>query len=290
MLVQRLRSSPLQQHFRKRCFVRARIYTKCAFSATPGAVFNHISRMHYCEGPDETASDDLYLRLGLTKAAKAEQIKQRFFELSKIHHPDAGGDADKFRRIKEGYEILSNPKKRRLYDIGILSPDGAVSRAKLFAQLAASFVLLMSVLKLISLLCGMRMRDIVLAYLCFAYIGSSSLVAKSGARGAMFTLLFCYASNVVWANAVDARIVRDSFTEESVDLIGPASAEATVSVYENKAKIFSTTVALQGVRSSVNVPLARSSGKDPREVRVLFEQSPYGFYRSTRTFALEPLL
>jgi len=32
------------------------------------------------------------------------------------HHPDKGGNPDKFREISEANEILSNPEKRELYD------------------------------------------------------------------------------------------------------------------------------------------------------------------------------
>lgn len=32
------------------------------------------------------------------------------------HHPDAGGDEAKFKEINEAYEVLSDEKKRKLYD------------------------------------------------------------------------------------------------------------------------------------------------------------------------------
>ena len=31
-------------------------------------------------------------------------------------HPDKGGDADKFKRISNAYDVLTNPEKRQLYD------------------------------------------------------------------------------------------------------------------------------------------------------------------------------
>ncbi len=54
--------------------------------------------------------------LGVKKDASADDIKKAFRRLARKHHPDAGGDEEKFKEINEAYEILSNEEKRAQYD------------------------------------------------------------------------------------------------------------------------------------------------------------------------------
>lgn len=69
-----------------------------------------------------------YDSLGLTPAATQNDIKQAYYKLSKLYHPDKNKDsenaADKFRSITEAYEVLGNYRLRRLYDKGILHTAG----------------------------------------------------------------------------------------------------------------------------------------------------------------------
>ncbi|MDP3071271.1 MAG: J domain-containing protein [Opitutaceae bacterium] len=63
---------------------------------------------------------DYYETLGVGRGASAEEIKQAFRALARIHHPDVAknkvtGEA-KFKEINEAYEVLSDPDKRRRYD------------------------------------------------------------------------------------------------------------------------------------------------------------------------------
>lgn len=44
--------------------------------------------------------------LGLSSAATAEDVKKRFKELAKLHHPDKGGESTVFIEILEAYEKL----------------------------------------------------------------------------------------------------------------------------------------------------------------------------------------
>uniref|UniRef100_A0A6C0DT46 Chaperone n=1 Tax=viral metagenome TaxID=1070528 RepID=A0A6C0DT46_9ZZZZ len=59
----------------------------------------------------------LYERLEVSKTASPEEIKKAFYRLSKATHPDKGGDAEAFKAISQAYEILSDPDKRRHYDM-----------------------------------------------------------------------------------------------------------------------------------------------------------------------------
>ena len=52
----------------------------------------------------------------MSRTASADEIKKAFRKLARTHHPDAGGDEAKFKEINEAYEVLSDDKKRQLYD------------------------------------------------------------------------------------------------------------------------------------------------------------------------------
>src|SRR5206468_6053522 len=43
-------------------------------------------------------------------------IRQRWLELAKRHHPDAGGDGARFRQAKQAYEALRDPVRRAEYE------------------------------------------------------------------------------------------------------------------------------------------------------------------------------
>ena len=58
----------------------------------------------------------LYDDLELPKTCNAEEIKQKYRILAQLHHPDKGGDVEKFKRMKLAYEVLSDPIKREHYD------------------------------------------------------------------------------------------------------------------------------------------------------------------------------
>jgi molecular chaperone DnaJ len=62
---------------------------------------------------------DYYDVLGVTKNASEEEIKKAFRKLAFQYHPDHNKDQgaeEKFKEIKEAYDILSDPQKRASYD------------------------------------------------------------------------------------------------------------------------------------------------------------------------------
>jgi molecular chaperone DnaJ len=59
---------------------------------------------------------ELYEVLGLRPDAAAEEIKRAYRRKAREHHPDAGGDAERFKEVTRAYEVLSDPERRSRYD------------------------------------------------------------------------------------------------------------------------------------------------------------------------------
>ncbi len=64
----------------------------------------------------ERRRTDLYRVLGVPPLAPPETIRQRWLEVAKMHHPDAGGDSALFRHAKQAYEVLRDPGRRAEYE------------------------------------------------------------------------------------------------------------------------------------------------------------------------------
>ncbi|KAI0482517.1 hypothetical protein GGR56DRAFT_663395 [Xylariaceae sp. FL0804] len=65
------------------------------------------------------AVKDPYRALGVEKSASPADIKKAYYGLAKKYHPDTNKDPkakDKFGDIQSAYELLSDPKKKEMYD------------------------------------------------------------------------------------------------------------------------------------------------------------------------------
>jgi len=59
---------------------------------------------------------NFYKELGLDKNATKSEIKSSYRSLVKQHHPDAGGEKERFLAIQNAWEILNDPIKKEQYD------------------------------------------------------------------------------------------------------------------------------------------------------------------------------
>jgi len=62
------------------------------------------------------AKRDYYDILGVSKSASPDELKKAFRRAAVEHHPDRGGDEEKFKEINEAYEVLKDTEKRKRYD------------------------------------------------------------------------------------------------------------------------------------------------------------------------------
>jgi molecular chaperone DnaJ len=74
---------------------------------------------------------DYYAALGVDQDASPEEIKRAYRRLARELHPDVNGDPatqERFKEVTAAYEVLSDPQKREMYDLGgdpLASGNGA---------------------------------------------------------------------------------------------------------------------------------------------------------------------
>src|SRR3954471_4180330 len=86
-----------------------------------------------------TQKKDYYEILGVKKSASADDIRKAFRKLARKYHPDVNpGDKsaeEKFKALSEANEVLSDPKKRKIYDqVGFYSDNIDPATAEAYAR------------------------------------------------------------------------------------------------------------------------------------------------------------
>src|SRR6202142_2604217 len=86
---------------------------------------------------------DYYEILGVKKSASADDIRKAFRKLARKYHPDVNpGDKsaeDKFKTLSEANDVLSDPKKRKVYDqVGFYSDNIDPATAEAYARAGSS--------------------------------------------------------------------------------------------------------------------------------------------------------
>src|ERR1700761_1776090 len=77
----------------------------------------------------QNMAQDYYQMLGVAREAGVDEIRKAYRKLARKHHPDLNpGDKaaeDRFKNVQEAYDILSDPKKKQMYDqYGFYSENG----------------------------------------------------------------------------------------------------------------------------------------------------------------------
>ncbi len=86
-----------------------------------------------------TQTKDYYGTLGVKKSASADDIRKAFRKLARKYHPDVNpGDKkaeEKFKELSEANDVLSDPKKRKIYDqLGFYSDNIDPAAAEAYAR------------------------------------------------------------------------------------------------------------------------------------------------------------
>jgi len=86
-----------------------------------------------------TTKKDYYETLGVKKSASADEVRKAFRKLARKYHPDVNpGDKsaeEKFKALSEANDVLSDPKKRKIYDqLGFYSDNIDPAAAEAYAR------------------------------------------------------------------------------------------------------------------------------------------------------------
>ncbi|CAJ2650230.1 unnamed protein product [Trifolium pratense] len=84
--------------------------------------------------------DDYYNILGVSSDSSIDEIRRAYRKLAMQWHPDRWTRTPSllseakcnFQKIQEAYSVLSDPKKRTMYDAGLYDPNGEEDEEKVY--------------------------------------------------------------------------------------------------------------------------------------------------------------
>ncbi len=90
-----------------------------------------------------TTQKDYYATLGIKKTATPEEIRKAFRKAARKYHPDVNPNdkraEEKFKEISEANDVLSDEKKRKIYDqVGFYSDQIDPAQAEAYARQQAA--------------------------------------------------------------------------------------------------------------------------------------------------------
>jgi molecular chaperone DnaJ len=90
-----------------------------------------------------TTQKDYYATLGVKKTATPEEIRKAFRKAARKYHPDVNPNdkraEEKFKEISEANDVLSDEKKRKIYDqVGFYSDQIDPAQAEAYARQQAA--------------------------------------------------------------------------------------------------------------------------------------------------------
>lgn len=102
----------------------SKLRTRRPTGETPAVGFGSVKERleHWLQSLSES---DPYRTLGVSPRASEAQLRERYLQLARSHHPDRGGNAESMRRVNEAYErALAHRAQERLAASKGLLPSG----------------------------------------------------------------------------------------------------------------------------------------------------------------------
>lgn len=82
---------------------------------------------------------NLYEVLDVPRDVQPDATKKAYFKLARENHPDKGGNAEKFKIIQHAYEVLSDPRRKEIYDMTGNDGDDASNSIPPFEAMMRGF-------------------------------------------------------------------------------------------------------------------------------------------------------